>query len=250
VLDGFERLLCVYAAEDAALLPERTAGELEPGERRCIEWPTIRFLRSLVAGSASKTLLISRFVPEELDGLAGWQPMELPGLNPTDAVAYLRTSGVKGTSHELRDAAAAYDFHPLSLSKLVEVLHYDIYQPDDIRQAPRYDVTVNLKARQHHILERAYETLPPALRQFLSALAALRGKAPMEVAQFLAGDWSDAKLSSNLRRLEEDRWILWDREQRTLDFHPVVRRYVYMRLEDKPGTHARLADYFRPLAMR
>ena len=70
----------------------------------------------------------------------------------------------------------------------------------------------------------------------------------MEVVRFLAGDWADAELSAILRRLEEDRWVLWDREQRTLDFHPVVRRYVYMRLEDKLGTHARLVDYFRPLA--
>ncbi len=248
VLDGFERLLCVYAAADAALLPERSAEELKTGERRCIEWPTARFLRSLVAGGASKVLLTSRLVPEDLDGLAGWLPMDLAGLDPADAVAYLQASGVKGTSRELRDAAAVYDFHPLSLSKLAEVLHYDIHQPDDIRQAPSYNVTVDLKARHHHILERAYETLPPALAQFVSALAALRGKGTMEVARFLAGDWPDTELSANLRRLEEDRWVLWDREQRTLDFHPVVRRYVYMRLEDKLGTHARLVDYFRPLA--
>ena len=248
VLDGFERLLCAYAAADAALSPERTAEELEPGERRCIEWPTARFLRSLVAGGATKTLLISRLVPEELDGLAGWRLMELTGLDPADAVVYLRASGIKGTRRELRDAAAVYGFHPLSLSKLVEVLHYDIHQPDDVRQAPRYDVALDLKARQHHILEQAYETLPAALGQFLSALAALRGKPTMEVVRFLAGGWSDAELAANLRRLEEDRWVVWEREQRTLDFHPVVRRYVYGRLQDKPGTHARLADYFRPLA--
>ena len=70
----------------------------------------------------------------------------------------------------------------------------------------------------------------------------------MEVVRFLASDWSDAELSASLRRLEEDRWVLWDREQRTLDFHPVVRRYVYGRLEDKLDTHAQLIDYFRPLA--
>jgi len=248
VLDGFERLLSAYASAEAALLPERTAEELNTGERRCIEWTTARFLRSLVAGGASKVLLTSRLAPEDLDGLAGWLPMDLLGLDPADAVAYLQASGIKGTSRELRDAAAAYSFHPLSLSKLVEVLHYDIHQPDDVRQAPRYDVALDLKARQHHILERAYEALPHELGQFLSALAALRGKATMEVAQFLAGDCPDTELSANLRRLEEDRWVMWDREQQTLDFHPVVRRYVYGRLEDKLGTHARLVDYFRPLA--
>ena len=244
VLDGFERLLCAYASVDAALLPERPAEELEPGERRCADLATARLLRALVADPACKTLLTSRLVPQELDGLGGWHPMELPGLAPDEAVAYLRDCGIKGTRSELQDAAAVYDYHPLSLSKLVETLHYDLYQPDDVRQAPRYDVALDLKARHDHILERAYETLPENLAQFLSQLAALRGKATMEVVRFLTGEWSEAALSASLRRLEEDRWITWDRVQGTLDFHPVVRRYAYDRLADKEGTHTHLRDYF------
>jgi tetratricopeptide (TPR) repeat protein len=244
VLDGFERLLCAYASVDAALLPERPVEELEPGERRCADLPTARFLRALVADPACKTLLTSRLVPQELDKLGGWQLMELPGLDPDDAVAYLRDCGIKGTRRELQDAAAVYAYHPLSLSKLVEVLHYDLHQPDDVRQAPRYDVAADLRARHDHILERAYETLPEDLAQFLSQLAALRGKATMDVVRFLAGDWPEAQLSANLRRLEEDRWVTWDRAQGTLDFHPVVRRYAYERLGDKEGAHTRLRDYF------
>jgi tetratricopeptide (TPR) repeat protein len=245
VLDGFERLLCAYAAVDAALLPERPAEELEPSERRCADLSTARFLRALVADAACKTLLTSRLVPQELDKLGGWQLMELPGLASDDAVAYLRDCGIQGTRRELQDAAAVYDYHPLSLSKLVEVLNYDLYQPDDVRQAPRYDVALDLKARHDHVLERAYETLPEDLARFLSQLAALRGKATMDVVRFLAGDWTEAELSASLRRLEEDRWVTWDRVQETLDFHPVVRRYAYGRLEDKFGTHTHLVEYFR-----
>jgi hypothetical protein len=244
VLDGFERLLCAYASVDAALLPERPAEELEPGERRSADLAAARLLRALVADPACKTLLTSRLVPQELDGLGGWQLIDLPGLAPDDAVAYLRDCGIKGTRRELRDAAAVYAYHPLSLSKLVEVLHYDLCQPDDVRQAPRYDVAADLKARHDHILERAYETLPEELAQFLSQLAALRGKATMDVVRFLADDWTEAQLSTNLRRLEEDRWVTWDRMQGTLDFHPVVRRYAYERLGDKEGTHTQLRDYF------
>jgi tetratricopeptide (TPR) repeat protein len=244
VLDGFERLLCAYASVDAALLPERPAEELEPGERRCADLATARLLRALVADPACKTLITSRLVPQELDKLGGWQLMELPGLSPDDAVTYLRDCGIKGTRRELEDAAAVYAYHPLSLSKLVEVLHYDLEQPDDVRQAPRYDVALDLKARHDHILERAYETLPEDLARFLSQLAALRGKANMDVVRFLVGDWSEAQLSANLRRLEEDRWVTWDRTQGMLNFHPVVRRYAYERLGDKEGTHTQLRDYF------
>jgi len=247
VLDGFERLLLVYGAADAALLPERTLEELRTGERRCADRPVERFLTALICEGATKTLLVSRLVPEELDGKGGWQPMDLPGLDPEDAADYLAASGILGTRHELKQAAEVYACHPLSLSKLVTVLHYDPDRPDDVRQAERYNIAGDLKAKQHHILERAYETLPADLGQFLSALAALRMKPSLDVARYLAPS-SVTDLSAALKRLEDDRWIRWERDRGTLDSHPLVRRYAYGRLKHKEAAHERLVAYFRPLA--
>ena len=247
VLDGFERLLLVYSAADAALLPERTTQELRTGERRCADRPVERFLTALICEGATKTLLVSRLVPEELDGKDGWQPMDLPGLDPEEAADYLAASGIRGTRHELKQAAQVYACHPLSLSKLVTVLHYDPDRPDDVCQAERYNITGDLKARQHHILARAYETLPSDLGQFLSALAALRTKPSLDVARCLAPS-SVTDFSAALKRLEDDRWIRWERDQGTIDFHPLVRQYAYGRLEHKEAVHKRLVAYFRPLA--
>jgi tetratricopeptide (TPR) repeat protein len=249
VLDGFERLLLAYTDADAALLPERTAQELRTGERRCADRPVERFLTALICGGATKTLLASRLVPEELDGKDGWQPLDLPGLDPEEAADYLEASGIRGTRHELKQAAEVYACHPLSLSKLVTVLHYDPDRPDDVRQAERYSIVGDLKARQHHILERAYETLPADVGQFLSALAALRTKPSLDVAHYLAPS-SVTDFSADLKRLEDDRWIRWERDQGTLDFHPLVRQYAYGRLKEKEAVHERLVAYFRPLAAK
>jgi len=247
VLDGFERLLLYYSAADAALLPERTLEDLRTGERRCADRPVERFLTALICEGATKTLLASRLVPEELDGKDGWQPMELPGLDPEEAADYLAASGIRGTRRELKQAAEVYACHPLSLSKLVTVLHYDPDRPDDVRQAERYSIAGDLKAKQHHILERAYETLPADLGQFLSALAALRMKPSLDVARYLAPS-SVTDLSAALKRLEDDRWIRWERDRGSLDSHPLVRQYAYGRLEHKEAAHERLVAYFRPLA--
>jgi len=90
--------------------------------------------------------------------------------------------------------------------------------------------------------------LPAEVAQFLGGLAALRGKADIGVARFLSGGWTDAQFAASLRRLDEERWVQWRAEERTIEMHPVVRRYVYMRLADKVETHDRLATYFQPLA--
>jgi len=247
VLDGFERLLLAFTAADAALLPERTLEELRTGERRCADRPVERFLTALICEGATKTLLVTRLVPEELDDKEGWRPLDLPGLDPEEAADYLTASGIRGTRHELKQAAEVYACHPLSLSKLVTVLHYDPDRPDDVRQAERYNIAGDLKARQHHILERAYETLPSDLGQFLSALAALRTKPSLEVARYLALPLV-TDFSAALKRLEDDRWIRWERDRGTLDFHPLVRQYAYGLLKNTEATHERLAEYFRPLA--
>ncbi len=246
VLDGFERLLQAYASIDTALLPEGVEDELEPSDRRCPDWTVARLLRGLLREGATKTLVSSRLRRQELDGQPGYVEKEWPGLDPADAVAYLRARGIKGLPRELEAEARRYGFHPVSLDRLVNALHYDPDLPDDIRAAHKWEtkVTQDVKAIRRHVLERAYDTLPPEIGQFLSGLSALRQKPTMGLARHLAEDWPDPKLSGAIQRLEEDRWLKWDRETDTVEMHPLVRRYAYLRLEDKIATHNRLVEFF------
>lgn len=248
LLDGFERLLREYSSAEAAIVSERPLEEIEANQRRCADPGVSRFILALASDVAGKTLLTSRLLPEELDTKDGWTQIDLPGLDPGDGTNFLQANGIKGTDRELEDAGRVYGFHPLSLNRLVNAVHYDVDEPDDIRAAARYDVTGDLRARQSHILERAYNALPKVIGQFLSSLAALRGRPAMVAARFLAEGSTERMLSNILRRLEEDRWIQWKRGDGILDMHPLVRRYAYERLEDRTGTHARLAEHFQPLA--
>lgn len=246
VLDGFERLLQAYASADAALIPERTEDELEGWERCCWDSRVVRLLRGLLHEGATKMLLVSRLRPQELDGQTGYVETELPGLDPADAVAYLQARGIKGLPRELETEAERYGFHPVSLDRLVNALHHDSDLPDDIRAAHKWETKVaqDVKAIRHHVLERAYDTLPPEIGQFLSGLSALRQNPTMDIARHIAEDWPDTKLSEAIQRVEEDRWLKWDRETGTVEMHPLVRRYAYHRLEDKMATHNRLAEFF------
>jgi tetratricopeptide (TPR) repeat protein len=250
VLDGFERLLRAYASQDDHFLPERSADQLEPRERQCADMLAWRFLRKVSAGCRTKILLTTRLFPKELDDVAACLKFELTGLNPRDAVAFLRINKIKGTEHELEKAGKVYEFHPLSLTRLVNVLKYDLDWPNDIRQAPQYDVTLDLQRRQRHILEKAYRTLPSVEGQFLSATAANRGKLTMELIRTIAVLFPEIHLSQALRRFEEDNWILWNRNENTnentIDFHPVVRRYAYSQLIDKKAVHELLKLYWEP----
>ena len=248
ILDGFERLLCEYASPEPELRQDLLAEDIPVGERRCVELRTSRFVRSVAASSKSKVLLATRLIPEELNGRKGWLNMPLDGLAGEDAVRLLKANGIRGTDRQLEAAAEEYGFHPLSLERLVNALHYDAENPDDVDQASRYDVSGDLRARQHHILERAYKTLPASLRRLLGGLSALRGRPTVGVARFLEKDSAASELSGVLKRLEEDLWVHYERDKGTLYLHPLVRRYAYLQLADKEAVHARLVDYFRPLA--
>jgi tetratricopeptide (TPR) repeat protein len=238
VLDGFEWLLETYGTED------------EPSDksRRCSDWLTSRFLHSLLVQCSSKVLIGTRLVPEELDDHQGWRRMDLGGLDGDDAIELLRQRKILGASHELYEAAKQYAFHPQSLTKLASFLQYDIEASRDIRNAPKYDVTPELKNRRRHILELAHDAVPGDLRSFLGALSALHGEARPETIRLLADEaWTERRIQKSLQYLHENEWISWDSRRASLDFHPVVRRFVYGRLAEKTDVHDRLARHFAEL---
>ncbi len=246
IWDGAERLLREYGGLDASLREERDPEDMGPECRDTIEPAVGRFLRELAGQSSSRMLLTSRLYPRVLEGLAGARKQELKGLSEEHAIAYLRARGIRGHRAELVSAAREYGFHPLSLSNLAADLLEDFEQEGDISAAPRYDETETLKARRRHILERAYARRAPHRQELLSRLAAMRGTTPKEVVRLLAEDIAGVRPETLGRDLNElvRHGLLRHPAADRYDFHPVVRRYCYKRLEEKQEVHRRLMEHF------
>ena len=123
VLDGLERVLVAYHRIDAAQLADEQAGSTDEIADRdpcaAIRPDDDDLLRALTAAAPSKILVTSRLLPQVLLNRSG-QPMpgvlheRLPGLRPADAEALLRSCGVDGDAHAIRDYLQRHcDCHPL-----------------------------------------------------------------------------------------------------------------------------------------
>jgi len=253
VLDGFERALRAYGSLAAAYQGDEVADEARG--RECVDPRAAAFLRAVGAAPRrlrGKVLLTTRLRPRDLEDryggllLAGVKERELQGLAPEDAVAYLRGRGIRGRRDELRAVAAAYGYHPLSLRLLAGYVRRHRRHPNDIRAAQDLDLTGDLVARRHHILQAAYESLSPAARKTLGALACFRGSVAYDDLAAALPDLDAAARDAALDELEDRGLVHWDREANRYDLHPIVRRYAYDRLTEaeRTDTHQRLADYF------
>jgi tetratricopeptide (TPR) repeat protein len=248
VLDGFERELRAYASLNAAYQGDVVAGDAGGDFRGCTDRHAGDFLRWLAASPLrSRVLLTSRLLPHELEGLAGCRREELTALDPEDAVIFFQAQGVRGTRAEIQAACAPYGYHPLALRLLAGMVVHDPARPGDVSLAAEYSPLPDLVPREHHILALAYDALRPPLRELLSRLAAFRSPMEYEAVKAIS-PWEDEReLKGALRELVERGLLLFDRERRRNDLHPIVRRYAYDRLANKEGVHTRLRDYFAAL---
>lgn len=179
ILDGFERQLRAYAGMNAVY--QGNVVDETSGARVCTSSHASQFLQILVAGLAhAKVLITTRLMIHDLEDrtgspLAHCEKMELDALYPDDAVAFMRAQGVtKGTDTEIRTLCDLYGAHPLSLRLLSGLIVRDRKNPGDVAVAFHYDVHTNLIARQHHVLETAYNTLSLESQALLSQMAAFR----------------------------------------------------------------------------
>jgi tetratricopeptide (TPR) repeat protein len=284
ILDGFERalrayssLLAAYQGDEVAGGTSQVAGEQPAGadapsainhspfpnspinhsDLDCVSPVAEHFLRSLATlpSLRGKVLMTTRLIPRVLQGhggdlLLGCREMALTQMQPADAVAFFRSQGIRGGRAEIEAACSPYGYHPLSLRLLAGLVKTDMQQPGDIRAARRLDVTGELVQRQHHVLEAAYGSLPPARQQLLSRIACFRGPVGYDALAALlpspsgrgVGGEGDAALHDLV-----DRGLLHrDLKTNRFDLHPIVRRYAYDRLggDARGETHARLRDYF------
>jgi len=250
VLDGFERLLRQYRPRvDAALKGDDEDADIDPSQRDCSSPLTETFLRGLSgAGTKSKVLMTTRLCPrvlESADGklLKGCRDEALSAFSPDDAVTYFYKEGIAATRAEILAACSAYGYHPLSLSLLVGLINEDHAHRGDIEAVKNLEIFEDVKARRHHVLERAYESLAPERRDLLSKISCFRGSMEYAVLKkvFPSPDLDKALLDLRKRGL-----LQYAGESQRYDMHPIVRHYAYDHLtaDKKRESHVELAMHF------
>lgn len=249
VLDGFERVLRAFSGLEAAYQGD----DAKPTERDrdCVSPLAEHFLYNLALQPQlrSKVMLTTRLSPRIVEAkgggqLQGCREVELRQMQPEDAVAFFHAQGIRGTHTEIELACEHYGYHPLSLRLLAGLIIGDFQQPGDIAAAKRLDVSGDLVQRQHHVLEQAYDSLPPARQKLLGSVACFRW--PVSYDTLKAAAESEATLDRDLRELVVRGLLHHDMKERRFDLHPIVRHYAYDRLgaPDRAVTHTRLRDYF------
>jgi len=266
ILDGFERALRAFSGMGAAYQgdtpspsqgdsPSPSQGEGAGGwgsERACISPIAEHFLKSAASRQnlRGRVLITTRLRPGVLEGhdqrlLEYSDEIELKSLHPADAVALFQAEGINGTRAEIETACAPYGYHPLSLRLLAGWIVNDLRQPGDIAVAQRLDVSGDQVQRQHHVLEQSFNSLIPPRRKLLSRLACFREPMPYDAIQAITEGTTDARsLDAHLHDLIGRGLVHHDRASNRYDLHPIVRRYAYDRLADRPAAHERLRGYF------
>jgi len=161
---------------------------------------------------------------------------------------------IRGTRAEIESACEPYGYHPLSLRILAGLIADDRETPGDIAVANQLDITDDVIANKHHVLEVAYNTLSQEQQKLLSTIACFRAPTIYDALKSITsaspsptGEGAGGEvLNQNLKTLENRGLLHWDRKTNKYDLHPIVRRYAYERLTapDRTAAHTRLRDYF------
>ncbi len=256
VLDGFERLLRQYGRMDAALQSNDEDADIDPSQRDCSSPLTETFLRGLSgAGTKSKVLMTTRLCPRALESADGkllkaCREEPLSAFSPEDAVTYFHNEGITATRAEIIEVCAAYGYHPLSLSLLVGLINEDHEKRGDIAAVKNLKIFEDVRARRHHVLERAYESLAPERRDLLSKISCFRGSMEYAVLKkvFPSPDLDKALLDLRKRGLLQyvSPLLVGEGAGVRFDMHPIVRHYVYDKFAapNKTDAHTRLVNYF------
>ncbi len=249
ILDGFERLLGTYNPLETN--HNEDIDDEVPDIRACVDPHLGRFLCDLAASKPkTKVLITSRMKIYDLQDvtrspIVGCQEEELKSFNLDDAFSFMISQGItKGSKKEILNECAVYGYHPLSLRLLSGFIARNPLKPGDISVAPRYDVSSKLKARRHHILKVAFDTLPKNSKKLLSIAAAFRSTIKYDIL-YIFNDLSDElEFEDTLKELIDWGLLLFNNENNYFDLHPIVRRYAYDQLVDKIKIHSKLADYY------
>ncbi|HEX77105.1 MAG TPA: tetratricopeptide repeat protein [Dehalococcoidia bacterium] len=207
-----------------------------------------RFIQGACALQRSRLLVTTRFPISDLREVRGFHSLLLEDLAPQDALGFLRKQGVKGKGYRLREVAAHYGHHALTLTVLADYLvrFYD----GDIEQVRRL-AYLPAESRQgeklQSVLNGYWEMLTEAERFFMTRLSAFRsGVDEQAFAVLTVGDPSDPTFRAMLSRLLDSSLIKKEeRHKKVYIAHPVIKTYFYDRMgqEERRQTHLALRDY-------
>jgi len=261
IMDGFERVLRLYASMNAAYQSDEEQ-QIEENQLDCKNVHAEWFLRCVCSfpNIRSKILMTTRHTPNAVkpsgEFLLGCREEELTAMQKADAVEYFYKRGVQGNRAEIEKVGASYGYHPLSLKILTGLIINDRETPGDIAVADNLDITDDIIQNKHHVLEVAYNTLAPEQQKLLSSIASFRFPIEYATLKIISGipsrkrkknkSSSIENLGSRLKTLETHGLLQWDRKANKYDLHPIVRRYAYERLTlpERTRVHKGLANYF------
>jgi len=245
VLDGVERVLRAFAGLGSPYQGDEVTKDERGDFRKCIDPNVGTFLQWLTSGNLkTKTLLTTRFCPQELDDMAGCLHKKLDKMGKEDAVDFFHRQGVEGHRAEIENVCDYFGYHPLSLRLLSGMVVKDPKYMGDIRAWTRHNPLPELKGKEHNILELAYNSLDPQKQALISKLSAFRNPMSYDSILIFNEFKTEEEFDDSLIELVDRGLLLRDAESNKYDLHPIVRRYCYDRLLDKSGVHSQLRDYF------
>ncbi|MCH8151396.1 MAG: restriction endonuclease [Planctomycetes bacterium] len=231
VLDGFERELEGY--RHTATVAQAPDSDIKDEFRACSDRYASDFLIRVVSSPilTSRVLLISRHQPRELDDLAtNFACLQVSGLDPPEAVMFLKNHGVQGKDAQLKAVCSAYFNDPFALRLVAGHIMNHPDKPGDIRMASGSSVIGKLTNSRRHILQVEYDSLAEEDQQLLQGIAAFCTPLAYEELLVLNRYTSEESFARALARLENRGLLSHDRQRMRFDQHPIVRAFCYAAL--------------------
>jgi tetratricopeptide (TPR) repeat protein len=271
ILDGFERALRAYSSMSAAYQEDDEDKKYDERDLDCVSPAADDFLRGLASSKGiiqAKVLMTTRLRPRAVEGrnrlLGGCLEKELLALSKKDTIAYFLKQGIQGTRGEIESVCDSYGYHPLTLSILAGYILGNRKKPNDISVAKELNITEDIIQNKSHVLEVAYNSLSPEEGKLLSTIACFRSPTSYEALQSITdsplpeggqGEGESkggsetrpyTELDNQLKQLETQGLLHWDKATNKYDLHPIVRRYAYecLTAPDRTAAHTRLRGYF------
>jgi tetratricopeptide (TPR) repeat protein len=249
ILDGFERVLRLYASM-SAVYQDNEELKIEDNQLDCVNINAEWFLKGICSNPKilGKVLITTRLTPRAIkprgEIMLGCHEVELTSMQPADAVEFFHKQGIQGYRAEIEAACEPYGYHPLSLRLLAGRILKDFENPADIAVAQKLKIGGDIKAQQHHVLEVSYNSLSQHEQRLLDIISCFRSS--IEIKPLVAITENLDSLNDNLRNLVDRGLLFFEGTNKKFDLHPIVRNYIYEIIEAPycDFIHAILCTYY------